>query len=154
MNADAQNAKWVLVTPPAAKVDDAAVTTTAIDTAGYDFLEIAVLIGDIDIAATVEKVQESDASNMASAADITGLVTGTSNTIDGALSVLAAAASADNTIRLYQLDLRGRKRYIDLGMTIGDGSTGAYVAVVARLCRAAVAPVTQAEMGCGQVLRA
>jgi hypothetical protein len=55
------NRKVVSITPPAAIVDNAAVTTATIDTAGFDYLVINLYLGATDIAVAAAKVQEADA---------------------------------------------------------------------------------------------
>jgi len=148
----AQKRKFVSVTPPAAIVDNAAYTTAAIDTLGYDHCTIVTYLGATDIAMTVLKVQESDDSGMSGAADVTGLVWGTSTNIDGSTSALPSATD-DNKFQVAQIDLRGRKRYIDINATAGDGSAGTYAAIFAILEGGEVGPVTMAECGCDEILR-
>ena len=129
----AQNTKWVSVTPPAAIVDNASLTTASIDTAGYEYCEIFLYLGATDIAMTALKVQESD--NDSSYADVTGLVYGTSNGISGSASTLPSATD-DNKCFKFEIDLRGRKRYLDLVATCGDGAAGTYATAFAILSRA------------------
>lgn len=145
--------KTVLLTPPAAIVDDAAFTTAALDTKGFNHAEIFVAFGAMDIAATVTKVQESDDSGMSGAADVTGLIAGTSANDTGSTSTLPSASS-DNTILKFEVDLRGRKRYLDLSLTGGNGSTGTYAVVWANLFEGEKPPTSASEKGCAQVFRA
>jgi hypothetical protein len=148
----AQNSKLFSVTPPAAIVDAAAFTTATIDTKGFDYLQIVVYLGALDIAVSALKVQESDASNMGSAADITGTIVGTDADAFGVTSVLPSATD-DNKFFVFDINLKGRKRYIDLVFTGGDGSTGTYAAVWAQLWRAEATPVTASERGCLNIMR-
>ena len=148
----AQNDKWVSVTPPGALVDNASLTTSTIDTAGYAYARICVYLGATDIAMTALKVQESDDSGMSGAADITGLVYGTSNGISGSASTLPSATD-DNKCFTFEIDLRGRKRYLDLVATFGDGTVGGYAAAFCLLSRASDAPVSASERGFGNILR-
>lgn len=141
-----QNTKYVSITPPAAIVDNAAFTTAEIDTKGWDFCQIVAYIGAIDIDVTVLQVTEADVSNTNHAA-ITGLVVGTAKNIDGATSALPTAAGADNKFVIFDIDLRGRKRYLDLNVTGGDGSAGTFLAAWAVLSRGKEAPVSMAERG-------
>ncbi len=145
--------KVVALTPPAAIVDNAAFTTTALDTLGFRDAEIYVLFGAMDIATTVCKVQESDASDMTGAADITGCVCGTSTNDTGSTSTLPSA-TADNTLVKFEIPLAGRKRYLDLCVTGGDGSAGTYMTAWAVLKNPEVAPTLAAGKGCAQVLKA
>lgn len=149
--------KWVSVTPPAAIVDNAALTCNVIDTLGYDFCQIYVYTGATDIAAVAMKVQESDTKSnttaLTSGADVTGLVSGTSNNIAGSTSALPTS-TADNTCYLFEVDCRGRKRYLLPVVTAGDGAAGSYYAIHAELSAPEVAPVTASERGCLEILRA
>src|SRR5690348_6053311 len=115
--------KYVAITPPAAIIDNAAATTAAVDTLGFDYAKIVVHFGAMDIAVAAMKVQESEDSGMSGAVDITGLVFGTSTNLAGSTSSLPSA-SDDNHFFAFYIDLRGRKRYLDLGLTLGDGSAG------------------------------
>lgn len=122
-----QNVKVVNVTPPAAIVDNASFSTTTIDTAGYGKLAVYFSLGATDIAMSALKIQESDDSGMSGAADITGLVYGAS----GAPAL--PSATDDNKIFGFFVNLAGRKRYLDVVATAGDGSTGTYGSCVAVL---------------------
>ena len=148
---DAQEAKWINVTPPAAISDNKDLTTNEIDTLGWDYLEIAVVLGATDIAMATLKVCEGDATGEATE-DITGLVFGTSLKIDGVKSALPSATD-DDKIFLCQIDLRGRKRYIDVAAKSGDGTAGTYCAIVARLSRGKVLPSDAAGAGAAAILR-
>ena len=133
--------KMVLVTPPAAIVDNAAVTTAIVDTVGFDYAVFTVIMGATDIALTVLKLQEGDQSNMADAADIVGTRFGTDNNDTGAASTLPAATH-DNSLQQICVDLRGRKRYLDINVTIGDGTVGGFVTVICELWRGEQSPRT------------
>ncbi|NBW11017.1 MAG: hypothetical protein EBR82_23600 [Caulobacteraceae bacterium] len=146
-----QNCKYVSVTPPAAIIDNASATTAAIDCLGYDYATIIVYLGAMDIAMTVLKVQESDASG-SGFADVAGLIFGTSADIAGATSALPTATD-DNGFFIFEVDLRNRKRYLDLVATCGDGAAGTYLTALAILSRAKDQPVIAAERGAVQILR-
>lgn len=142
--------KLVAVTPPAAIVDDASLTTTAIDTLGFAFARIFVYLGATDIAMSALAIQESDAAD-SGFANVTGLVFGTSTNSAGSTSSLPSATD-DDKFFVFDVDLRGRKRYLDLVATCGDGSTGTYVCAWAELYRAEKVPATAAEAGISQLL--
>lgn len=146
----AQNDKFVSITPPAAIYDNASLTTASIDTQGYDYLRVFVYLGATDIAMTALKLQESDSDG--SYADVTGLVYGTSNGIAGTASSLPSATD-DNKCFVFEVDLRGRKRYFDLVATAGDGTAGTYACAFALLSKAKDYPVTASERGFGNILR-
>jgi hypothetical protein len=151
MNAS-QHDKFVPITPPGAIVDNASLTTATIDTAGFAYLRVLVVLGATDIAMTALKLQESDNSGMSGAADITGLIYGTSAGIAGTTSALPSATDDDKCFA-FEVDLRGRKRYIDLVATCGNGDAGTYITAFALLSRASDCPVSASERGYGNILR-
>lgn len=148
---DAQNCKWVSVTPPAAIVDDASYTTAEIDTVGYDYAEIVCYLGATDIAMTALAVTESDTSGSGHA-NVTGLVYGTATDIDGNTSALPSATD-DNKFFVFQVDLRNRKRYLDVTATAGNGTSGTFATIFCRLSRAEESPSSVADAGAGGLLR-
>jgi hypothetical protein len=148
--------RLVAVTPPAAIVDNASLVTNVVDTAGFRFARIVLFLGATDIALTNLRVQEADAitnaTTLTSGVDITDLVVGTATTDAGGASALPSA-TADNTFQAFEIDLRGRRRYLKLIATVGDGAAGAFAAAWAELHRAEKLPITAAEKGCGQVMK-
>jgi hypothetical protein len=138
--------KFVAVTPPAAIVNTAAYTTATIDTLGFDELLVLIQLGALDIALTVAKLQESDDSGMSGAADITGA--------DFSVSpATLPSATDDNHYFGIHVKLGGaRKRYMDLSLTIGTGSTGGFAAVTAILGKGETLPSSAADRGLTQLL--
>ena len=145
------NAKWFQVVVPTAIVDDGSWDGNEINTIGYDYLEVAVNLGALDIALTALKLREADATG-GTFSDVTGCVFGTSVNSAGDTSALPVATD-DNKIFLFNVSLIGLKPFIDLIATIDDGSTGGYLTAMARLSRAETGPNTAAEMGASQVLQ-
>ena len=145
----------VAVTVPVAIVDNASWTTIEIDTAPdgvpWDFCSFYFMLGATDIAMAALKIQESDTSG-SGMADITGAIFGTSTNTDGDTSALPTALE-DGLIFGFDIDLRGRKRYLDMTATGGDGAAGAYGAAWAVLSRPKQGPITAAKRGCSQMLR-
>jgi hypothetical protein len=129
-----QETKWVNSVPPAILVDNATLGFTELDTLGYDYLTVALIMGATDIAVTAAGLTESDTAGSGHAS-ITATVLGTATDAYGTTSVLPVA-TADNGIFLWEIDLRGRKRYIDATITIGDGTVGGYYTVISILSRA------------------
>lgn len=131
----AQAVRYFNITPPAAIVDNADFTTNVIDTVAngvkFDYLTIVVQLGATDIAMTALKVQQSDASG-SGFADITGTVGGTDFTLP--------SATDDNGFVVFNIDLRGKKRYFDLVATAGNGAAGTFMSAVGILSRAKVGP--------------
>jgi hypothetical protein len=122
-------------------VDNASFATTTIDTLGFNKVAIYFQLGATDIAMTALKVQESDDSGMSGAADITGAVYGAT----GAPAL--PTATDDNKIFGFFIDLKGRKRYLDVVATAGDGSTGTFGACIAELYNGNVTSDDATERG-------
>lgn len=147
-----EGCKLVNITPPGAITDNASWTTSEIDTKDWDHLHVVVQLGATDIAAAALKVTESDSSGSGHA-DITGLVLGTSTNIEGAASALPSATDDDGLFR-FDIDLRGRKRYIDITATAGNGTAGTYASILGILSgKKGVSPVNMSDQGCKQILR-
>ena len=152
---NAANAKWIDVVRPGVIKDNASFTGVEIDTLGYDYLEVAVQLGATDIAMAALKVGEYDTTGGDSGAytNITGLVFGTSTGSAGSASTLPSATD-DDKIFLFNIDLKGRQRFLMLTATAGDGSTGSYLSAIGRLTQAEKVPSTAAQYGASQVLQA
>jgi hypothetical protein len=144
--------KLVSITPPAAISDNATLTTGEIDTLGWSELTIIVYEGATDIAMAALSVTQSDTSGSGHAS-ITGLVWGTSTNIDGSTSALPSATD-DNLFQVAQIDLKGKKRYIDVTATTGDGAAGSFVTILGILTRPQVSPTSASEAGANEILRA
>lgn len=144
-----QQCKVVNVTPPAAIVNNAAFSTTTIDTKGYDSAVIYFALGATDVAMAALKLTESDDSGMSGAADITGLVYGTSTNPDTATTSALPTGTDDNKVFAFFVDLKGRKRYLDVSATAGNGSTGTYGSCIAVLYKSEQVPTTATGRGLG-----
>lgn len=131
------------VTKAAASVAANATHSHEIDTKGFKYATIDVVYSPFTAAtssyASVLKVQESDASGSGQA-DVTGL-----SITAGAGATTGAAVGA---VARFNVDLRGRKRY--LTVTTSPGNT---VAVVtnARLSKAEQHAVSATETGVNNV---
>jgi hypothetical protein len=141
----ATQSKSINVAPPGALVNGASVTCTAVDRSGFDYAFFRVVLGSTDAALTALKLQESDDNS--SWSDIAGL--------DYSVSpATLPTASDDNHIFGFDVDLRGRKRYLKPVITVASGSNGAYMAVVAELSRAEETPHDAASRGLTATLAA
>lgn len=135
---NAQKNKYVAITPPAVIVDNAAFTTGAVDCKGFAWLTIVLQFGAIDIAPASASIRHSDASNMGSPATI---ATG------GTDFALATATDSDNLFHVFEINLLGKKRYLDMEITGGDGAAGSYLSILGILSRGAEAPDSVSERG-------
>ena len=127
---DATVLKTINVAPPGALVNNASVNCSAVDRRGFDYAVFRVVLGSTDAALTALKLQESDDNSTYT--DVPGL--------DYAVSPASLpSASDDNHVFTFDVDLRGRKRYLKPVVTVGNGTNGAYVAVLADLSHRAIA---------------
>lgn len=147
---EALNQKVLAITPPGAIVDNASLTTSSIDTQGFRWLDVYVHLGATDIAMAALKLQEADADS--GYADITGANFASGTLSDGTAAALPSASN-DNKFFAFRVDLRGRKRWIDLVATGGDGTAGAYITAWAVLSRAEAMPSSMSQRGLtGEIL--
>jgi len=147
----AQNMKVMAIVPPQAIVDNASFTTAEIDCKGWDYAQIYCYIGALDIAFTALAVTESDTTGSGHA-NVTGLIWGTSDDITGTTST-SPSATDDDKFFIFDINLLGRKRFLDLTATIGDGAAGGFLCVWCMLSRGTEHPSTAAQRGAKQILR-
>ena len=152
-----EDTKMVVVTAPAAIVDDASLTTNVIDTRGYGECLVSVILGATDIALTACKLQEadaaSDATTLTSGADVTGAIYGTSTDASGAVVALPTATD-DGKIFTFRVKCGGsRKRYLKPVVTFGNGTSGGFATVIAMLSKASILPNSNTEKGIGGTLQ-
>ena len=141
---NAMDNKVVTITPPEAIRDNSSWVTASIDTKGFNWCDIFIHLGALDIAMTVLKLQHSNTDG--SYADVTGADFSSGTLSDGAAAALPSATD-DNKFFAIRMDLRNVKRFLDLVATIGDGATGGFLVAWAVLSRAAESPDTMAERG-------
>ena len=143
-----QDCKFINVTSPAAITNNGSFTTAEIDTAGYNYLTIVWQLGATDIAMTALKVTESDTAG-SNHSDVTGLVFGTSTlpAEDGGATSALPSATNDNGLFVFYINLEGRKRYIDVTATAGNGVAGTYASGLAILSNASGAVNTATLRG-------
>jgi hypothetical protein len=151
MSSELQRAKFAQVIAPVAIVDDASWTTAEIDTLDYDYLTVIFNLGATDIAMAALKLQSSDTTG-SGFADVTGLDCDGDTDIDGSAAALPSATD-DGSVVVFQVDLRGQKRFFDLVATAGDGAAGTFASAVAILTKGAVAPGSTSDHGAETVLR-
>lgn len=148
---EAQACKYAVAIAPAAILDNTSATATAVDCRGYNYLEIPVQIGATDIAVTALKLQECDTSG-GTYADITGATFSAGTSADGVALALPSATD-DNQPHVFQVNLVGRKPFIKVVCTFGDGTVGGFVAATARLSRASYLPPVATDKASGGICR-
>lgn len=146
-----QQAKFVAAIKPGAILDDASATAEVIDTTGWDYATIVVQLGATDIALTALKVQNS-ATSGGSYVDITGATFDGGSGMGGATLALPSATDDGQTC-VFQIDMRNKDPFLKVVATVGDGSTGGYVAAVAILSRGKIGPVLSTDAADGDVCR-
>ncbi len=120
-----------------------ATTTGTVDTLGYDFCTIDVLLPTADVVSNKPatlKLSESDDTNSSNFADVTGFVGGTSPfTIPNCFTSTSLITQPYAT---FNVDTRARKRYLKLSVS---PQTTQIITAVAQLTRAAVTPSTSSQ---------
>ena len=151
-----QNDKIATVLLGSSIHDDVSVTTTEVDTLGFNYAQFYLYIGVTDVAFTVLNVSEGSTASGASTGTIVAKTNFASTAgitaIDGSTLVLPSATQ-DTTWRRIDMNLTGRDRYLSMNMTVGN-ATGAYLHAFCLLSRANEAPITETGMGAVQVARA
>jgi len=148
---EAQSARYATAIAPAAIIDDGSATATAVDCKDAKYLEVLVQLGATDIEVTALKLQESDTSG-GSYTDIPGATFDGGTNVDGVPLALPSATDDDQT-HVFQVNLDGRKRFVKVVCTFGNGSTGGYVAATARLSRISPPLSLSTERAAGGICR-
>lgn len=121
--------------------------TSSIDTLGYDYASIDVVFeqnaATTDAVATALKLGHGDTT--ASYDDLTAFVGGGSG---GFTIPTTSLTGASNVVR-FNVDMRGRKRYLNVSATPIAASV---VCAVARLGKAEVGPANASEAGVAAVV--
>lgn len=149
-----ENFKLVSVTPPAAILDNASATTAEVDTAGWDHARFIIYVGATDIAMAALHLTESDTTGSGHVEiAATDFSDSTQTDLDGNALALPAA-DEDNGFIVIDVDLAkgARKRFLDLVLTAGDGSSGTYVAAWCELFRGESMPASVAGHGCKDMI--
>ena len=153
------DSKLNILAAPNAKVNNASFTTNVLDTQGFRYAKIYFMIGAIDATMTTLKLQESDGKSSATAldgnaVDIVGTRIGTDNSdaYPAATSTLPTSSNT-NVIVAFEVDLRPRKRYLQLVATSGNGAAGVYGVAWAELSRGEQTPTTAADKNLLEVMR-
>lgn len=113
-----------------------------IDTLGYDYVTIDVLLPTADAVSnkpSVLKLSESDDTVVTNFANVSGFVGGSDFTIPNAIT---AATSISQPFATFNVDLKGRKRYLKLSVS---PQTTQVVNAVATLTRAEQTPSTSSQ---------
>lgn len=133
----AENIKPVASLVPAVRTANA--NGSAVDTMGFDNVEVVVSAGDIDLTDADEtyavKVQEGAQSTLSDAADISGA------------SVTITADNQLKTIRIVGLGTGSRKRYMRAVLTVGGTTPSIPLAAIFNLGQAHSNPANTPDAG-------
>lgn len=146
-----QRAKYVSAINPAAILDDTSATATVIDARDAAYVEIVLQLGATDIALAALKVQECDTSG-GSYTDISGATFDGGADTDGGTLALPSATDDGQTC-VFQINMIGRKPFLKVVATFGNGSTGGFIAGVARLSQLGLVPSVDTTFASGGVCR-
>jgi hypothetical protein len=145
-----QAIKVVNITPPAAAVTAGSFTTAVVDTKGFDYATVVCHFGAIGAGGvTALKLEHSDESS-ANFGDITGANFSGGKGPKGEDLALPVDAD-DNKLFMFQVDMRGKKRYLNLIATAG--AQAVFMSAHAVLSRADVAPVASTALANGGTCR-
>jgi hypothetical protein len=136
-----QNDRVVLALTPRSLATDATLTSSNIDTIGFDTAAVEIIInGSASTASrpTQLRLQHADVTDSTSFVNITGY---TANTSSAGYPANAGNTSATQVFARMTVDLRDKRRYlrvlVDGG---GSGGTTAFASVVCHLGRAQLSP--------------
>lgn len=145
IGSSAQKMKIVPLIQPQAIKDDALFvgsvgsTPAYVDCAGWNSARVVFQIGATDVTIAMMNVYECDTSG------------GTYTEINGADFVADTTSEPtdtdDNKIYSVYLDLRKQKRYLEVELKAGNGSTGTYATAYVVLCDPDIAPNSASERG-------
>lgn len=146
-----QSTKTVLMTPPQLKDDGDLASNTYVDTLGYAHLRVIIATGTMDEA--LGSTAEGTAVYLEECDTTDGSYDSLSST-PGALLADAIAATEDDSIFIIDLDLRGRKRYIEVNAPhAGNGTTGVNACIIGILSKAQIHPDSATEAGAAEWIK-
>ena len=153
-----QGLKSVVAIGPVSMTAAAVLTSASIDTKAYEELQFVVTkTTHATDYITSFVIQQSDTDVSSNYATITGYVQGTATTIvsgvnDFLITALTGGtnAAAEKAAGVFNIDLRGKKRYFRVVVTNG-GATG-IVGITGTLARPEQAPITATLQNAGVVV--
>ncbi|HUX02001.1 MAG TPA: hypothetical protein VMY35_13580 [Phycisphaerae bacterium] len=117
--------------------------TNYIDTLGYDFMSLDCICQTYSGTMSTFQIMEADVTTSATFAAIVALTGGTATSTSAGF-VIASSPTAGQYLSKFNVDLRGRKRYVKLAL-IPDVAVTA--TVVANLFKGEDAPITTTQVG-------
>lgn len=133
--------KTVIAIIPISKTNGATAVGEMIDTKGFDYVNIGIVASTADVVSntlSVLKIEEGDTTS--SVATFAGAVSGADYTI----ATNAYTSTTNQNVWSFNVDLKGRKRYLRVS---ASPQTTMVIGGVASLHRAEKLPTTAAEAG-------
>ena len=144
-----QGLKSVVALGPVSLTAAGTATSANIDCKGYEELQLVVTkTTHATDYITVLTIQQSDDTVLTNFAAVTGYVAGT----DWTLASLTGGTNAatEKAAGVFNIDLRGKKRYFRVLMT--NGAATAIVGITGTLARGSEAPITATNQNAGVVV--
>jgi len=138
----AQHCKYASITAPVAV--DGTMTTAFVDTAGYSYATVILHQGVC--AADITTLTLGDCDTSGGSYD-TFVTYGTTADIEGATTIKPQEDTEEGKMFVLQVDLRGRKRYLDLSVVNDGTDPGNVASAICILSRPEQKPVTVADHG-------
>jgi hypothetical protein len=148
-----QGLKSVCLIGPVSVTAGATVTSTVIDNKGYEELQLVVTrTTHASDYITTFQIQQSDDTNATNFATVTGYVQGTSTASDFVIASMSGGTNAatEKAAGVFNIDLRGKKRYFRVLVT--NGAQVGIVGITGTLARAEQAPITATLQNAGVVV--
>ena len=144
-----QGLKSVVALGPISMTAAAPLTSASIDCKGYEELQLVVTkTTHATDYITVFTIQQSDDTVLTNFAAVTGYVAGT----DWTLASLTGGTNAatEKAAGVFNIDLRGKKRYFRVLVT--NGAVTGVIGITGTLARAEQAPITATLQNAGVVV--
>lgn len=126
-----------------------AATSANIDCKGYEELQLVVTkTTHSNDYITVFTIQQSDDTVVTNFATVTGYVAGTDYTVASLTG--GTNSAAEKAAGVFNIDLRGKKRYFRVLVT--NGGVAGIVGITGTLARAEQAPITATNQNAGVVV--
>jgi hypothetical protein len=144
-----QGLKSVVALGPVSLASAATAISASVDCKGYEELQLVVTkTTHATDYITVLTIQQSDDTNTANFATVSGYVVGTDYTLASLTG--GTNAATEKAAGVFNIDLRGKKRYFRVLVT--NGGVAAVVGITGTLARPEQAPITATLQNAGVVV--
>ena len=144
-----QGLKSVVALGPISMTAAAVLTSASIDCKGYEELQLVVTkTTHSNDYITVLTIQQSDDTVLTNFATVSGYVVGTDYTLASLTG--GTNAATEKAAGVFNIDLRGKKRYFRVLVT--NGAVTGVIGITGTLARAEQAPITATLQNAGVVV--